>query len=107
MTHVTLSLDFENANAVRKKAYKFLAEEEWVKLESVDTVWAIDYPEFDYNYPPDLRKILYNIAKTLKQCAEDLEIERINYIIQIGDRAAIQRQVTYKFGDAEEHAYVK
>ncbi|WP_156333273.1 hypothetical protein [Pseudomonas sp. NBRC 111119] len=28
MTHVTLSLDIENANAVRKKAYKFFAEEE-------------------------------------------------------------------------------
>ncbi|WP_460105619.1 hypothetical protein [Pseudomonas sp. S3_H06] len=51
MTHVTLSLDFENANAVRKKAYGFLAEKEWVKLDSVDTVWAIEYPEFNYKLP--------------------------------------------------------
>ncbi|QRK81878.1 MULTISPECIES: hypothetical protein [Pseudomonas] len=107
MTHVTLSLDFENANAVRKKAYKFLAEEEWVKLDSVDTVWVIDYPEYNYNYSDDVRKIHYNIAKTLKQCAKDLDIERINYIVQVGDRLAIQRQVTYKYGVAEEKGYAK
>lgn len=107
MTHVTLSLDFENANAVRKKAYKFLAEKEWVKLDSVDTVWAIEYPEFNYKLPGDVRKIHYDIAKTLKQCAKDLEIERINYIIQVGDRGAFQRQVTCKYGVAEEKAYVK
>ncbi len=107
MTHVTLSLDIENANAVRKKAYKFFAEEEWVKLDSVDTVWVIEYPEYNFNYSEDVRKIHYNIAKTLKQCAKDLDIERINYMIQVGDRQAIQRQVTYQFGVAEEKAYVK
>ncbi|WP_060483629.1 hypothetical protein [Pseudomonas sp. NBRC 111119] len=78
-----------------------------MKLDSIDTVWVIDYPEYNFNYSEDVRKIHYNIAKTLKQCTKDLDIERINYMIQVGDRQAIQRQVTYQFGVAEEKAYVK
>ncbi|RZO10658.1 hypothetical protein EKG40_03565 [Pseudomonas moorei] len=107
MTYVTLSLDFKNANAVREKAYDFFAEEQWEKLENVDTVWMIEYPSRYYNDSEDVRKIHYNIASTLKKCAKDLDIERINYIIQVGNRKPIQRQVVYQHGEYKEGAYVK
>lgn len=107
MTYVTLSLDFKNANAVREKAYSFFCEKQWEKLNSVDTVWKIEYPNYNYTKPEDVRKIHYNIAKTLTKCAEDLDILRINYIIQVGDRAPIERQVVYKNGEFKEETYVK
>lgn len=88
MIHILLSLDLKNAEPQQRDAfYKKLVETEFIKLRGVDTVWAYPFPKAPVQEVID--KAVPIIRTMLKETVEELEIQKISYILQMGNTAPI------------------
>ncbi|MGY2964649.1 hypothetical protein ACVWZP_005598 [Pseudomonas sp. TE36184] len=88
MIHILLSLDLKNADPQQRDAfYKKLVENEFIKLRGVDTVWAYAFPRAPVQEVID--KVVRVTHLMLKEAVEDLEIQKVSYILQMGNTAPI------------------
>jgi len=96
MVHVLVSLDLTNAPKKRYDFDKYLADNDWKKLAGVDTVWAIEFPQYTQ---VSFVAIKDKVGGVLLNVAKELEMERIDYVVQIGNAEVISRYVVKKNGN--------
>jgi hypothetical protein len=87
MLHVLLSLDLKNATEQRDDFYKKLAGIEFVKVRGVDTVWV--RPMKITPSQETIDDLIRSMHTILKDTTERLEIEKISYVLQMGNTAPI------------------
>lgn len=87
MLHVLLSLDLKNATEQRDDFYNKLAGIEFVKVRGVDTVWV--RPMKITPSQETIDDLIRSMHTILKDTTERLEIEKISYVLQMGNTAPI------------------
>lgn len=83
MIHIFLSLDLRNANEQRDAFYNKLGAVNFIKVDGVDTVWILPM-----NITPTQERIdevAGYIHTVLKDTVKKLDIERISYVLQMGN----------------------
>jgi hypothetical protein len=97
MIHVTLSLDLKNATKQQRDAFDgALKDEAFVKLTGVDTVWVFAFP----NEPTESAIVEASgvIQRFLKEVVEELKIEKITYVLQIGNSPPVGAEIEDIYG---------
>lgn len=87
MIHVMLSLDLANAEQQRDAFNKALADEGFIKLTGVNTVWTYTFPN-----EPEQRLIdqaARVIRDYLRDLVEELGIEKVSYVAEIGNSSPV------------------
>lgn len=93
MIRVLLSLDLKGSEDKRDDLYEVLADKNWHKTDHIDTVWTLGYEQYDHENEEAFTKIKRNIATTMRVAAENLEIKKISYVAQLGNKLVIARVV--------------
>lgn len=87
MLHVLLSLDLKNATEQRDDFYKKLAEIKFVKVYGVDAVWV--NPMRVTPSQETIDDLIRSMHTILKDTTERLKIDKISYVLQMGNTAPI------------------
>lgn len=98
MINVMLSLDLTDAKDERNDFNDFLDEFEWKKLEHVDTVWFIQYPQYSQGCEVHVSYVKGNLSKILLAAANKLQLSKITYVAQIGNVEVVGRFIKKKDG---------
>lgn len=93
MINVMLSLDLKDAKDERDEFNAFLKDLKWKKLGHVDTVWCIEYPQYNQADQTHVDFTKGNISKILLAAAEKLQLVKITYVAQIGNVEVIGRVI--------------
>ncbi|MHC5132004.1 hypothetical protein ACYSTU_12755 [Pseudomonas glycinis] len=83
MIHIMLSLDLKNADEQRDDLYKKLRAVHFIKVDGVDTVWVL--PMNVSNTQQRIDELAGSIHEILRSTVEKLDIQRISYVLQMGN----------------------
>lgn len=83
MIHIMLSLDLKNADEQRDDLYKKLKAVNFIKVDGVDTVWVFPLKVSDTQEKID--EYAGAIHTILRSTVEKLDIEKISYVLQMGN----------------------
>lgn len=95
MLHVMVSLDLEDAEAVRYDFNALLESSNWVKLKKVDTVWSFQASNHDQSQYESVKKY---ITDKLMKGAKEFRIKGITAVAQIGNAKVFGHQIALKNG---------
>ncbi|KOP51116.1 hypothetical protein OX90_11460 [Pseudomonas coronafaciens pv. porri] len=97
MIRVLLSLDLKKSEDQRTAFYAFLQEKGWKKTHDVDTVWTLEYEDAN---PDDetYQRIKNHIRSTLIEVSGELNLNRIEYVAQIGNAEYIAKAIKKEDG---------
>lgn len=91
MIRVMLSLDLKNATDAQREDFNTaLADNAWLKLQDVDTVWFKRFKNIKDD-DDGAKEVRNSIAKDIKNAAAKAKIQKVTYVAQLGNRDAIGR----------------